>query len=80
MAQALGGIAEAYARRLASQLRTGIVSVAEIETCAILAFGPVHSRCADPCTRDRDRPEGGLFAVGRPDQADGLDADHHDVA
>jgi crotonobetainyl-CoA:carnitine CoA-transferase CaiB-like acyl-CoA transferase len=37
MAQALGGIAEAYSTP-GSPLRTGIVSVAD-ETCAILAFG-----------------------------------------
>ncbi len=37
MAQALGGIAEAYSMP-AQKLRTGIVSVAD-ETCAILAFG-----------------------------------------
>jgi crotonobetainyl-CoA:carnitine CoA-transferase CaiB-like acyl-CoA transferase len=37
MAQALGGIAEAYATP-GQKLRTGIVSVAD-ETCAILAFG-----------------------------------------
>jgi crotonobetainyl-CoA:carnitine CoA-transferase CaiB-like acyl-CoA transferase len=37
MAQALGGIAEAYATP-GQPLRTGIVSVAD-ETCAILAFG-----------------------------------------
>jgi crotonobetainyl-CoA:carnitine CoA-transferase CaiB-like acyl-CoA transferase len=37
MAQALGGIAEAYSRP-GQPLRTGIVSVAD-ETCAILAFG-----------------------------------------
>jgi len=37
MAQALGGIAEAYST-LGQPLRTGIVSVAD-ETCAILAFG-----------------------------------------
>src|SRR6476646_7353811 len=37
MAQALGGIAEAYSA-LGQPLRTGIVSVAD-ETCAILAFG-----------------------------------------
>ena len=36
MAQALGGVAEAYLIR--PTLRTGIVSVAD-ETCAILAFG-----------------------------------------
>ena len=37
MAQALGGIAEAYSTP-GQPLRTGIVSVAD-ETCAILAFG-----------------------------------------
>src|SRR5580693_6930676 len=37
MAQALGGIAEAYSTR-GQPLKTGIVSVAD-ETCAILAFG-----------------------------------------
>jgi crotonobetainyl-CoA:carnitine CoA-transferase CaiB-like acyl-CoA transferase len=37
MAQALGGIAEAYSAP-GQKLRTGIVSVAD-ETCAILAFG-----------------------------------------
>src|SRR5258708_28521905 len=37
MAQALGGIAEAYSMP-GQKLRTGIVSVAD-ETCAILAFG-----------------------------------------
>jgi crotonobetainyl-CoA:carnitine CoA-transferase CaiB-like acyl-CoA transferase len=37
MAQALGGIAEAYST-LGQPLKTGIVSVAD-ETCAILAFG-----------------------------------------
>jgi crotonobetainyl-CoA:carnitine CoA-transferase CaiB-like acyl-CoA transferase len=37
MAQALGGIAEAYSTP-GQKLRTGIVSVAD-ETCAILAFG-----------------------------------------
>jgi crotonobetainyl-CoA:carnitine CoA-transferase CaiB-like acyl-CoA transferase len=37
MAQALGGIAEAYSMR-GQPLKTGIVSVAD-ETCAILAFG-----------------------------------------
>lgn len=37
MAQALGGIAEAYSTP-GSPLRTGVVSVAD-ETCAILAFG-----------------------------------------
>jgi crotonobetainyl-CoA:carnitine CoA-transferase CaiB-like acyl-CoA transferase len=37
MAQALGGIAEAYSTP-GQQLKTGIVSVAD-ETCAILAFG-----------------------------------------
>jgi crotonobetainyl-CoA:carnitine CoA-transferase CaiB-like acyl-CoA transferase len=37
MAQALGGIAQAYAT-LGQPLKTGIVSVAD-ETCAILAFG-----------------------------------------
>jgi crotonobetainyl-CoA:carnitine CoA-transferase CaiB-like acyl-CoA transferase/bifunctional DNA-binding transcriptional regulator/antitoxin component of YhaV-PrlF toxin-antitoxin module len=37
MAQALGGIAEAYAMP-GQKLRTGVVSVAD-ETCAILAFG-----------------------------------------
>jgi crotonobetainyl-CoA:carnitine CoA-transferase CaiB-like acyl-CoA transferase len=37
MAQALGGIAEAYATQ-GQPLKTGIVSVAD-ETCAILAFG-----------------------------------------
>lgn len=37
MAQALGGIAEAYSTQ-GQPLRTGIVSVAD-ETCAILAFG-----------------------------------------
>jgi crotonobetainyl-CoA:carnitine CoA-transferase CaiB-like acyl-CoA transferase len=37
MAQALGGIAEAYSKP-GQALRTGIVSVAD-ETCAILAFG-----------------------------------------
>jgi crotonobetainyl-CoA:carnitine CoA-transferase CaiB-like acyl-CoA transferase len=37
MAQALGGIAEAYSRP-GQPLRTGVVSVAD-ETCAILAFG-----------------------------------------
>jgi len=37
MAQALGGIAEAYSRP-GQPMRTGIVSVAD-ETCAILAFG-----------------------------------------
>src|SRR5436189_5623781 len=37
MAQALGGIAEAYSAQ-GQPMRTGIVSVAD-ETCAILAFG-----------------------------------------
>ena len=37
MAQALGGIAQAYSMP-GQNLRTGIVSVAD-ETCAILAFG-----------------------------------------
>ena len=37
MAQALGGIAEAYSTP-GQPLRTGVVSVAD-ETCAILAFG-----------------------------------------
>src|SRR6185295_2843360 len=37
MAQALGGIAEAYAMP-GQKMRTGVVSVAD-ETCAILAFG-----------------------------------------
>src|SRR5207237_456809 len=37
MAQALGGIAQAYATP-GQPLKTGIVSVAD-ETCAILAFG-----------------------------------------
>jgi crotonobetainyl-CoA:carnitine CoA-transferase CaiB-like acyl-CoA transferase len=39
MAQALGGIAEAYST-LGQPLKTGIVSVAD-ETCAILAFGGI---------------------------------------
>src|SRR6202011_2401805 len=37
MAQALGGIAEAYSMP-GQKMRTGVVSVAD-ETCAILAFG-----------------------------------------
>ncbi len=77
MAQALGGIAEAYSMP-GQKLRTGIVSVAD-ETCAILAFGGALG-CADPCARDRGRAEGGLFAVGWADPADGVDAHHDDVA
>ena len=77
MAQALGGIAEAYSTP-GQPLRTGIVSVAD-ETCAILAFGGAlaaltHARATG------DRPEGGLLAAGRADPADGLDAHHGDVA
>ena len=41
MAQALGGIAEAYSTP-GQPLKTGIVSVAD-ETCAILAFGGAHA-------------------------------------
>ncbi len=77
MAQALGGIAEAYSAP-GQPLRTGIVSVAD-ETCAILAFGGAlaaltHARATG------DRPEGGLLAARRADPADGLDAHHSDVA
>ena len=71
MAQALGGIAEAYSMP-GQKLRTGIVSVAD-ETCAILAFGGALAALTHARTTGR-RPEGRLFAVGRPDPADGLDA------
>ena len=35
---------------------------------------------ADPCARDRHRPEGRLLVARRPDPADGLDPDDGDVA
>ena len=73
MAQALGGIAEAYSTP-GQPLKTGIVSVAD-ETCAILAFGG-----ADLCSQHRHWPEGRLLIARRPDQADGLDPDDSDVA
>ena len=77
MAQALGGIAEAYSTP-GQPLRTGIVSVAD-ETCAILAFGGALAALTHARATGR-RPEGGLLAARRADQADGLDADHRDVA
>ena len=71
MAQALGGIAEAYSTP-GQPMRTGIVSVAD-ETCAILAFGGAlaaltHAR-ATGIGQKVD-----LLAARRADPPDGLDA------
>ncbi len=77
MAQALGGIAEAYSTP-GQPLRTGIVSVADETVCHPGIRR--RARCADPCARHRHRTEGRLLAARRTDQADGLDTDHHHVA
>ena len=77
MAQALGGIAQAYSTP-GQPMKIGVVSVAD-ETCAILAFGGVLAALTHARTHRR-RPEGRLLAARRPDPADGLDADDGDVA
>ena len=77
MAQALGGIAEAYSTP-GQPLKTGIVSVAD-ETCAILAFGGALAALTYARSH-RHRPKGRLLAARRPDPPDGLDPDDGDVA
>ena len=77
MAQALGGIAEAYSTP-GQPLKTGIVSVAD-ETCAILAFGGALAALTYARSY-RHRPEGRLLTPRRPDPPDGVDPDDGDVA
>ena len=77
MAQALGGIAEAYSTP-GQPLRTGIVSVAD-ETCAILAFGGALAALTYARTTGIGQKVDCL-ASGRADPADGMDADDGDVA
>ena len=77
MAQALGGIAEAYSTP-GQKMRTGIASVAdEIVRHAGLRR---RARGAHPCAHHRRRPEDRAVAAGRADPPDGLDLHHHDVA
>ena len=77
MAQALGGIAEAY-----SDAGPAVAHRHRLRRRRDLCDPRVRRRArrADLCAQHRHRPEGRLLVARRPDQADGLDADHGDVA
>ena len=77
MAQALGGIAEAYSMP-GQKMRTGIASVADEST----RHAGLRRRAggAHPCAHHGRRPEDRAVAAGLAGPADGLDLHHHHVA
>ena len=77
MAQALGGIAEAYSMP-GQKMRTGIASVAdEFDRHAGLRR---RARGTHPCAHHRRRPEDRAVAAGLAGPPDGLDLHHDDMA